>query len=68
VFDSLFFYIVTKGYTFDNMEQWIEGNEKCEIGLKVLLGNRNDPNSDFDKEKAKELAQKYKMQYFEVTY
>jgi hypothetical protein len=56
VFDSLFFYIVTKGYTFDNMEQWIEGNEKCEIGLKVLLGNRNDPNSDFDKEKAKELA------------
>ena len=50
------------------MEQWIEGNEKCEIGLKVLLGNRNDPNSDFDKEKAKELAQKYKMQYFEVTY
>ncbi len=58
----------TKKYTFDNIEEWIMENDKCEIGIKILIANRLEKNVNFDKNSAVELGNKYGMHFLEIKY
>ena len=63
---------VTRRSTFERMERWIHECEKVEILTKVLIGNKFDLASKREtqvvsKTEAMALAQKYGMEYFEIS-
>lgn len=61
---------VSKRQTFEKIESWIVENEKSEIPVKVLIGNKVDlyqnNKGGVSKSEAVGLARKYGMEYFEV--
>jgi small GTP-binding protein len=69
---ALFVFDVTRRSTFERMERWIHECEKVEILTKVLIGNKFDLASKREaqvvgKTEAMALAQKYGMEYFEIS-
>lgn len=71
----LFMFNITKRTTFDKIEQWINECDRCEVPIKILVGNMVDlasgPNSkqgtaSVSKVEAIALARKYGMEYFET--
>jgi len=61
---------VTKRQSFENVEKWIQINEKANPPLKLLVGNKVDLYSTnkntVSKADATNLAKKYGMDYFET--
>ena len=72
IFDGNLVYlqlIASKRSTFENIENWITENEKCETNIKILVGNKVDlvnNKSGVTKSEAVGLARKYGMEYFET--
>ena len=79
---SLFMFNITKRSSFEKVEQWINECERCDVPIKILVGNMVDltqgPNaaaknrggagadSPVTKVEAIALARKYGMEYFET--
>lgn len=67
----LLLYDVTQQGTFDSISQWINDieNVKGEDAIIVLIGNKCDLTEDrkIDKEKGEELANKYRVSFFETS-
>jgi len=61
-------YSVTKKQSFENVEKWIQINEKANPPIKILIGNKVDLYSTtknaIQKADAVALAKKYGMEYF----
>ena len=71
----LFMFNITKRTTFDKIEQWINECDRCEVPIKILVGNMVDMasgpnakqgNNNVSKVEAIALARKYGMEYFET--
>jgi hypothetical protein len=64
----IFLNLVTKRQSFENIEKWIQINEKANPPIKILVGNKVDlyPTSKntVTKQDAVSLAKKYGMEYF----
>ncbi len=64
----LIIYEVTKRQSFENVEKWIQINEKASPPLKLLVGNKVDlystSKNTVSKADATSLAKKYGMEYF----
>lgn len=62
--------VVTKRQSFENVEKWIQINEKANPPLKLLVGNKVDlystSKNTVSKADATTLAKKYGMDYFET--
>ena len=63
-----FDYVVTKRQSFENVEKWIQINEKANPPLKLLVGNKVDlystSKNTVSKADATTLAKKYGIDYF----
>lgn len=61
---------VTKRQSFENVEKWIQINEKANPPIKMLVGNKVDlystSKNTVPKAEATSLAKKYGMEYFET--
>jgi GTPase SAR1 family protein len=59
---------VTKRQSFENIEKWVESNDKADIPVRVLVGNKVDLYSTskdaVQKTEAVSLAKKLNMEYF----
>ena len=71
MFDGTFICnVVTKRQSFENVEKWIQINEKANPPIKILVGNKVDQYSTtknaVQKADAISLAKKYGMEYFET--
>ncbi|CDW74685.1 ras-related rab-4 [Stylonychia lemnae] len=69
----LFLFDTTKRTSFEKAEQWINDCEKCDIPIKILVGNKIDLSmtkknliNPVTKVEAVALARKYGMEYFET--
>ena len=77
----LFMFNITKRSSFEKVEQWINECDRCEVPIKILVGNMVDlasgpmaksqggkaMNNNFvTKVEAIALARKYGMEYFET--
>ena len=69
----LFVFDTTKRTTFEKVEQWINDCDKCEVPIKILVGNKIDLAmtkknlvNPVSKVEAVALARKYGMEYFET--
>ena len=78
----LFLFNITKRSSFEKAEQWIQECEKCDVPIKILVGNMVDlaqaqqqsvikgkpqlASSLVSKVEAIALARKYGMEYFET--
>lgn len=67
---AIYMFDVSKRQTFEKIESWIVENEKSEIPVKILIGNKVDlfqnNKGGVSKSEAVGLARKYGMEYFEV--
>ncbi|CAD8104014.1 unnamed protein product [Paramecium sonneborni] len=67
---AIYMFDVSKRQTFEKIEHWITENEKTEIPVKVLIGNKIDlyasNKGGVSKSEAIGMARKYGMEYFEV--
>jgi len=67
---AIYLFDASKRPSFEKVEQWIIENEKCDIPVKVLVGNKIDLASNsknsISKSEATSLARKYGMEYFEA--
>ena len=59
---------VTKRQSLENVEKWIQINEKANPPIKILVGNKVDlystTKNTVPKAEANALAKKYGMEYF----
>ncbi len=69
----LFLFDTAKRASFEKVEQWINDCEKCDIPIKILVGNKIDLSmtkknliNPVTKVEAVALARKYGMEYFET--
>lgn len=67
---SIYMFDVTKRQSFENVEKWIQINEKANPPIKMLVGNKVDlystSKNTVPKAEATSLAKKYGMEYFET--
>ena len=60
--------LVTRKQSFENVEKWIQINEKANPPIKILVGNKvdlyNTSKNTVSKADAISLAKKYGMEYF----
>ena len=72
MFDGIVFFnfLVTKRQSFENVEKWIQINEKANPPIKILVGNKVDlystTKNGVQKADAVAMAKKYGMEYFET--
>mmetsp|Transcript_2905 Transcript_2905/g.1903 ORF Transcript_2905/g.1903 Transcript_2905/m.1903 type:complete len:131 (+) Transcript_2905:309-701(+) len=69
----LYLFDITRRSSFEKMDQWINECERCEIPIKILVGNKIDLMNNkknlinpVSKIEAIALAKKYSMDYFET--
>ena len=69
----LFLFDTVKRITFENVEKWINDIEKCDIPIRILVGNKIDIAmtkknliNPVSKTEALNMAMKYGMEYFET--
>lgn len=59
---------VTKRQSFEGIEKWLESNDKADVPIRILVGNKVDLYSTtkeaVQKAEAVSLAKKLNMEYF----
>ncbi|KRX02356.1 P-loop containing nucleoside triphosphate hydrolase [Pseudocohnilembus persalinus] len=67
---AVYMFDVSRRQSFERVENWIKETEKCEIPIRILVGNKVDLYANtkgaVSKSEAQSLAQKYDMEYFET--
>eukprot|EP01017_Pseudomicrothorax_dubius_P015019 TRINITY_DN1748_c0_g2_i1.p1 TRINITY_DN1748_c0_g2~~TRINITY_DN1748_c0_g2_i1.p1 ORF type:complete len:162 (+),score=32.96 TRINITY_DN1748_c0_g2_i1:235-720(+) len=67
---AVYMFDVAKRSSFEKIETWILENQKCDIPINVLVGNKIDlmgqSKQTVSKSEAVGLARKYGMEYFET--
>ncbi|KAL4497055.1 hypothetical protein ABPG72_002211 [Tetrahymena utriculariae] len=67
---AIYMFDVSRRQTFERIETWIQESEKCEIPVRILIGNKVDLYANtkgaVSKSEAVGLAKKYGMEYFET--
>jgi len=67
---AIYMFDASKRSSFEKVEKWITENEKCDVPVKVLVGNKidlmNNSKTSISKSEAISLARKYGMEYFEA--
>ncbi|EGR27478.1 hypothetical protein IMG5_195250 [Ichthyophthirius multifiliis] len=67
---AIYIFDISRRQTFERIENWIQESEKCEIPIRILVGNKVDLYSStkgaVQKSEALGLAKKYGMEYFET--
>ena len=69
---NYFYFLVSRRQSFEKIENWIVESEKCEIPVRILVGNKVDLYTNtkgaVTKSEAIGLAKKYGMEYFETWF
>ena len=67
---AIYMFDVTKRQSLENVEKWIQINEKASPPIKMLVGNKVDlystTKNTVSKAEAQSLAKKHGMEYFET--
>lgn len=67
---AIYMFDCSKKSSLDRIDHWIVETEKCNIPIKVLVGNKVDlmgtSKNNISKQDAITVARKYNMEYFEV--